>query len=61
MGHFCRLLITFANSLNPDQERQNVGPDLDQKRFDTLNAFMKVFFLKKAYFEKKCQQTTIKA
>ena len=27
---FCCLLITFANSLVPDQARQNVGPDLDQ-------------------------------
>ena len=27
-GDFC-LLITFANSLDPDQDRQNVGPDLD--------------------------------
>ena len=26
---FCRLLITFTNSLDPDQDRQNVGPDLD--------------------------------
>ena len=26
---FCRLLITFANKLDPDQARQNVGPDLD--------------------------------
>ena len=24
-----RLLITFANSLDPDQARHNVGPDLD--------------------------------
>ena len=23
------LLITFANSLDPDQDQQNVGPDLD--------------------------------
>ena len=23
------LLITFANNLDPDQDRQNVGPDLD--------------------------------
>ena len=23
------LLLTFANSLDPDQDRQNVGPDLD--------------------------------
>ena len=28
--HFCLLLITFANSLYPDQARQNVGPDLDR-------------------------------
>ena len=26
---FCHLLITFANSLDPDQARHNVGPDLD--------------------------------
>ena len=28
-GKICRLLIIFANSLDPDQDRQNVGPDLD--------------------------------
>ena len=28
-GHVCCLLITFANRLDPDQARQNVGPDLD--------------------------------
>ena len=28
-GDFCRLLITFANNLDPDQDRQNVGPDLN--------------------------------
>ena len=28
--NFCCLVITFANSLDPDQDRQNVGPDLDQ-------------------------------
>ena len=28
-GDFCHLLITFANSLDPDQAIQNVGPDLD--------------------------------
>ena len=27
--YLCLLLITFANSLGPDQARQNVGPDLD--------------------------------
>ena len=36
----CRLLITFANSLDPDQARQNVGPDLDPN-FDTLKVFFK--------------------
>ena len=24
----CCLLITFANSLDPDQDRQNIGPDI---------------------------------
>ena len=24
----CRLLINFANSMDPDQARRNVGPDL---------------------------------
>ena len=28
-GNFCCLLIIFTNSLDPDQARQNVGPDLD--------------------------------
>ena len=28
-GDFCHLLITFANSLDPDQARQNVRPDLE--------------------------------
>ena len=31
-GDFWHLLITFANSLDPDQDRQNVGPDLDPNR-----------------------------
>ena len=28
-GDFCRLMKKFANSFDPDQDRQNVGPDLD--------------------------------
>ena len=28
-GDFYRLLITLANSLDLDQDRRNVGPDLD--------------------------------
>ena len=31
-GDFCRLLITFANTLDPDQ---NVGPDLDPNCLDS--------------------------
>ena len=33
-GNFCHLLITFANSLDPDQARQNVEPDLDPNCLD---------------------------
>ena len=28
-GEFCHLLRIFANSLDPDQARQDVRPDLD--------------------------------
>ena len=28
----CRLLISFVNSLEPDQDRQSVDPDLDSNR-----------------------------
>ena len=28
----CHLLIAFANSLGPDQDRENVGSDLDSNR-----------------------------
>ena len=28
-SNFAHLLINFANSLDPDQAQQNVGPDLD--------------------------------
>ena len=38
-----RLLISFANSLDPDQDRQNVGPDLDPNGL-TLIVFLKEFF-----------------
>ena len=31
IGGFCCLSITFAHSLDPDQDRKNVGPDLDPK------------------------------
>ena len=32
-AELCPLLITFANSLDPDKNRQKVGPDLDPNRF----------------------------
>ena len=38
---FCRLLITFTNSLDPYQDQKNVGPDLDPNMFDTLIVFLK--------------------
>ena len=41
-------MINFANSLNPDQARQNVGPDLDSK---CLTLFLRDF-LKKVNIEK---------
>ena len=30
-GDFFHVPLTFANSLDPDQDQQNVGPDLDPK------------------------------
>ena len=53
--NFCCLLITFANSLDPDQVRQNVGPDLDPNCL-TLMVFLKEFF-EKINFEKNRQTT----
>ena len=40
---FFLLLITFANSLDPDQDQQNICPDLDPKRL-TFRLFLKDFF-----------------
>ena len=36
-GNFCHLLIAFANSLDPDQAQQNIGPDLLNVRIETAN------------------------
>ena len=52
-GDFYHLLIIFANSLDPDQERQNVGPDLGPNRFDSLIVFLKDFFLKVSRLQQK--------
>ena len=50
-GDFCCLLKTFENSLDPDQDRQNVGPDLDPNCLALLRVFLKEFF-EKVNFEK---------
>ena len=42
----CHLVITFANSLDPDQARHSVGPDLGSNCFNTLMVFLKEFFQK---------------
>ena len=55
-GDVCRLLIVFANSLGPDQARQNVGPDLGPNCL-TLWWYSWMNFSKKLIL-KKNQQTT---
>ena len=55
-GNFCHLLITFANSLDPDQDGSSVGPDLGPNRL-TLIVILKEFF-EKVNFEKSRQMTT---
>ena len=47
----CRLLMTFANGLDPDQARQKVGPNLDPNG-STLMVFIK-YFLPKMFVLKK--------
>ena len=54
--NFANSLITFANSLDPDQAKQNIGPDLDPNCFDTLVVFLKEL-LEKVGFEKNKQVT----
>ena len=44
---FCGLLIIFANSLDLDQDRTNIGPDLDPNSL-TLLVFQREFFKKSA-------------
>ena len=47
--------MTFANSLDPDQARHFVMPDLDPFCFDTQMVFLKEFF--KVDFGKNQQRT----
>ena len=44
---FCHVLINFANSLDPDQDRQNVGPDPNPKCL-TLWKYSSINFYEKA-------------
>ena len=60
LGVTCRLLITFANSLDPDQDQQNIGPDLDPNSL-TLIVFMKDFFKKKSADDNKSVKNYIKS
>ena len=46
-GNFCHLLITFANRLDPDQDQQNVGSDLESKLNDSLKGCLNDFMIKK--------------
>ena len=46
-GDFCLLLITFQNSLDPDQDRENVGDRMWIQTIDTLRVFLKDVFEKK--------------
>ena len=48
-GDFCRLLITFVNSMDPGQDCQNVSLDLDPNCLILLIAFL----FNKVHFEKK--------
>ena len=61
-GHICCLLITFTNSLDPGQDRQNVGPDLDPNCLTLMImmvVFVNIFFNK--FILKKSEQMTTKA
>ena len=40
---YCHLLITYANSLDPDEDPQNEDPQNDPNHL-TLNVFLKDFF-----------------
>ena len=48
-GNLCCLLTTIANSLDPDQVAQNVGPDLDPNMFDYPKNVPEIIF-DKVYF-----------
>ena len=49
----------LCKQFGPDQDLQNIGPDLDPNSL-TLIVFRKEFFFEKFDFEKKNQQMTTK-
>ena len=55
---FSCLLVMFANSLDPDQDRQNISPDLNPNQLT-----LKEFFEKrtKKADDKKAQKITLPA
>ena len=60
-GDLCPLLITFANSLDPGQAWQNVGPDLDPTVWHWWYSW-KIFLEKSIFFLiKKGQMTKMDA
>ena len=53
--------MTFPNSLDPDQDQQNVGPDLDSIvwHFDSVPEFVFLsLFFEKVYLKKNQMTTT---
>ena len=55
-GEFCQLLVILANSLDPHQARQNVGPDLDPKCFALL-CYSRKNILKKVMLKNICRRS----
>ena len=55
-GNFCHLLITFVNSLDPDQAQQNIGPGLDPNCL-TLCWYSWAIFFEKVNLKKKKKST----
>ena len=56
-GYFCHLLITFANSLDPDKAQQNVGLDLDPNCLTLWWYSWKIYFVKVNLKQKNLQMT----
>ena len=56
--YLCRLLITFANSLDTDQARHNVGPDLGPNYLPFWLYYRNICF-EKVDFEKSADDQQI--